>query len=164
MLFKASRGRLNRSSQQKPFYLKVFLQILRKSQEKNYVGVSFNKVSGWRFATLFKERFRSRFFSLWMLRNFLKALLNRSNISSNKTKMPSWMKCSKKEKIMLDEEKWCWMKIWLRANFSSDIFRLIQHNFHVGMVCSLFHCNNCNEIASCNGRKFWRPCVLVEKS
>ena len=31
------------------------------------------------------------------------------------------------------------MKIWLRANFSSNIFRLIQQNFHVGLVYSLFH-------------------------
>ena len=83
-----------------------------------------------------------------MLRNFLKVLLNRSNISSNITKKPFWMKYwiglterknSKKRKVMFDEEKLCWMKIWLRANVSSNIFRLIQQNFHVGLVYSLFH-------------------------
>ena len=31
------------------------------------------------------------------------------------------------------------MKIWLRVNFSSNIFRLIQNSFHVGLVYSLFH-------------------------
>ena len=40
---------------------------------------------------------------------------------------------------MFNEEKLCWMKIWLRANISSNIFRLIQQNFHVGLVYSLFH-------------------------
>ena len=32
-----------------------------------------------------------------------------------------------------------WSKIWSRAKFSSNIFRLIQHNFHVRLVYSLFH-------------------------
>ena len=40
---------------------------------------------------------------------------------------------------MLNEEKSCLIKNWLRANFSSNIFRLIQHNFLVGPAYSLFH-------------------------
>ena len=49
------------------------------------------------------------------------APLSRSNISFNITKMPCWMKCwisltqnakiSKKEKIMLDGKKSCWVKM-----------------------------------------------------
>ena len=39
----------------------------------------------------------------------------------------------------MDEEKSCWMKIWWLANFSSNIFKLIQHNFHDGSVYCLFH-------------------------
>ena len=116
----------------------MFLEISRKTQENNFAEVSFSKVSGWWLVTLFKERLRRIFFFLWMLRNFLKALLNLSNISSNITKMSYSMKCwidlierenSKKNKeIMLDEEKSGWRRIWLRANFSSNIFRIIQHN------------------------------------
>ena len=40
---------------------------------------------------------------------------------------------------MFDEEKSCWMKIWFRANFSSNIFRLIRQNFHVVLTYPLFH-------------------------
>ena len=40
---------------------------------------------------------------------------------------------------MDDKEKSCWMKIWLRANFSSNIFTPIQQNFYVWLVYSLFH-------------------------
>ena len=43
--------------------IQMFLKISQKSQENNCVGVSFNKASDWRLATLFKERFRRRFFS-----------------------------------------------------------------------------------------------------
>ena len=63
--------------------------------------------------------------------------------------MPCWMKyriglterknSKKKKKIMFHENILHWMKIWSRANFSSNIFRLIQHSFHVGLVYSLFH-------------------------
>ena len=69
-------------------------------------------MSGFRLATLFKERLRRRFFSLWMLRNFLKALLNRSNISSNITKISCWMKCwiSLTEKNSKKRKNSCWMK------------------------------------------------------
>ena len=40
---------------------------------------------------------------------------------------------------MLAEEKSCWMKVWLEANFSYNTFWLIQNNFHVGSVYFLFH-------------------------
>ena len=61
-------------------------------------------------------------------------------------KMPCWTKCwtgltehrnnkkkkkKRKKKIMLDEEKSCWIKIWLRPNFAFNIFKLIQQNFLV---------------------------------
>ena len=53
------------------------------SQENNCAGVSFNKVSGWRLATLFKERLRHIFFPV-NVEEFSKGqLLNQSNISSN---------------------------------------------------------------------------------
>ena len=39
----------------------------------------------------------------------------------------------------MDKEKSCWMKIWSRANVSFNIFKLIQHNFHVASIYSLFH-------------------------
>ena len=64
--------------------------------------------------------------------------------------MSCWMKCwiglaerknNKKRKTHVgwSKMKSCWMKIWSRANLSSNIFRLIQHNFHIGSVYSLFH-------------------------
>ena len=44
---------------------------------------------------------------------YVKVLLNRSNISSNKTKMPYWMKCwigLTECKNSKKKEKSCWMK------------------------------------------------------
>ena len=83
-----------------------------------------------------------------MLRNFLKALINRSNISSNIAKMPCWMKSW----IRLTERKNSkqrknhvrWIKIVLDENLiASKLF--IQHfqahptKFSCWVVYSLFH-------------------------
>ena len=76
------------------------------------------------------------------MRNFLKALRSRCNISSNMTKMPCWMKCW----ISLTERKSSqkrknhagWRKIVLDENLIASKF-FIQQNYHVGLVYSLFH-------------------------
>ena len=75
-----------------------------------------------------------------LVNNDLKALLNQSFIASN-IKMPCWMKCwiSSTKTAKKKKKKKCCMKILSQLNFSSNIFRLIQHNFHVGLVYSLFH-------------------------
>ena len=51
------------------------------------------------------------------------------------------------------------MKIWSRANFSSNIFRLIQHNFHVVSVYALFHptFHSHAVISNVNTRRW--PCI-----
>ena len=73
--------------------------------------------------------------SFVLVNNDLKALLNQSFIAYN-IKMPCWMKCWISSTKIATKK---WMKIWSQLNFSSNIFRLIQHNFHVGLVYSLFH-------------------------
>ena len=109
------------------------------SQENNCAGVSFNKVSGWKLATLFKERLWHIFFPV-NVEEFSKGLVKPIQHFIQHKKMPCWMKCwtgltehrnNKKEKIMLDEEKSCWMKTWLWPNFSFNIFRLNQQNLLV---------------------------------
>ena len=77
------------------------------SQENNCAGVSFNKVSGWRLATLFKERLGH----LGLVKPIQHFIQHR--------KMPCWTKCwtgltehrnNKKKKKKKERKKLCWMK------------------------------------------------------
>ena len=103
LLFKVSQGRLNRSSLPKNSHLKGVLKNI--SLRKTAVPEShLIKCQAGGLQPYFKRDFDSDIFSCKYF-----------NISSNIIKMPCWMKCNariaKKEKIMLDEEKSCWMKI-----------------------------------------------------
>ena len=84
-----------------------------------------------------------------MLRNFLKALLDRSNISSNITKMPCWIKCwigfnktqkkQKKKKSCSMKKNRVGSKFDCKQIFHPTFSGSSNKNFNIGLVYSLFH-------------------------
>ena len=76
----------------------------------------------------------------------VKARANQSNISSNMLIIASWVKCwfglntfKICEKKMLDDDKLCWMKVYVRKTFIQRIFTLFNIIFMLDSFKRGFH-------------------------